>query len=57
MQFNVDEFPDWPLAYTSLATVYEERGDRDKAIEVCRKGLELHPDNEDVKSMIERLEQ
>jgi hypothetical protein len=56
MQFNVQEFPDWPLAYTSLAAVYEERGDKDKAIENCRKALELHPDDRDANAMLERLE-
>ena len=56
MQFNVQEFPNWPLAYTSLAAVYEERGDKEKAIANCRKALELHPEDRDAKAMLERLE-
>ena len=55
MQFNVQEFPDWPLAYTSLAGFYEDRGDRDKALENCRKALELHPDDRDANAMLQRL--
>jgi tetratricopeptide (TPR) repeat protein len=56
MEFNMQEFPDWPLAYTGLAAFYEERGDRDKALENCRKALELNPDDRDAKAMLERLE-
>jgi hypothetical protein len=56
MEFNVQEFPDWPLAYTGLAAFYEERGDRDQALEYCRKALELNPDDRDANAMLERLE-
>ena len=56
LQFNVEEFPDWPLAYTRLAGFHEERGDKDKALENCRKALELDPNNPSATTMLERLE-
>jgi hypothetical protein len=56
-QFNVEEFPDWPLAYTRLAGFYEQRGDNDNALLNCRKALELNPDDRAAKAMLERLEQ
>jgi hypothetical protein len=57
LQFNVEEFPDWPLAYTRLAGFYEQRGDKDNALLNCRKVLELKPDDKTAKAMLERLEQ
>jgi tetratricopeptide (TPR) repeat protein len=56
LQFNVEEFPEWPLAYIRLAEFYEERGDKDKALENGRKALVLDPDNSDATAMLERLE-
>jgi hypothetical protein len=56
MQFNLQKFPDWPLAYTGLATVHERRGEIDEAVELCRKALEVRPNDRDVLAMLERLE-
>ena len=56
MEFNVQEFPDWPLAYIRVAGFYEERGNKDKALENCRKALELDPNNPSATAMLERLE-
>jgi tetratricopeptide (TPR) repeat protein len=56
LHFNVEEFPDWPLAYTRLAGFYEQRGDKDNALVNCKKALELKPDDKAAKAMLERLE-
>ncbi len=56
MRFNLQKFPDWPLAYTGLASVHERRGEIDEAVELCQKALELNPNDRDVRAMLERLE-
>ena len=56
MRFNFQKYPDWPLAYTGLAAVHEQRGEIDEAVELCRKGLEVRPTDRDVLAMLERLE-
>jgi tetratricopeptide (TPR) repeat protein len=56
LQFNVEEFPDWPMAYTRLAGFHELRGDKDNALLNCRKALELNPEDKTVEAMLERLE-
>jgi tetratricopeptide (TPR) repeat protein len=35
-----------PIAYSQLADIYKEIGDHDKAIEYCRRAIELYPDHE-----------
>jgi tetratricopeptide (TPR) repeat protein len=55
LRFNVEEFPDWPLAYTKLALFHEERGDRNKALENCLKALELNPDDREANALLRRL--
>jgi tetratricopeptide (TPR) repeat protein len=35
-----------PVAYAQLADTYKEIGDHDKAIELCRRAIELYPDHE-----------
>ncbi|MGD9347795.1 MAG: tetratricopeptide repeat protein, partial [Candidatus Aminicenantes bacterium] len=47
--------PEDPWAYFSLARVYRQLGDLDKAIENCRKSLEIRPDVGDVSQLLERL--
>ncbi len=56
LQFNVEEFPNWPLAYIRLAEFHEERGDKEEALENCRKALGLDPENPEATAMLERLE-
>ncbi len=56
MRFNLQKFPDWPLAYIGLATVHERRGEIDEAVEMCRKALELNPNDRDTLAMLARLE-
>jgi tetratricopeptide (TPR) repeat protein len=55
LQFTVEKFPEDPWAYFSLARVYRQLGDLDKAIENCRKSLEIRPDVGDVSQLLERL--
>ncbi len=35
-----------PVAYAQLADTYKEIGDHDKAIELCRKAIQLYPEHE-----------
>jgi tetratricopeptide (TPR) repeat protein/Tol biopolymer transport system component len=55
LQFTVEKFPEDPWAYFSLARVYRQLGDLDKAIENCRKSLEIRPDVGDISQLLERL--
>jgi tetratricopeptide (TPR) repeat protein len=55
LKFTVEKFPEDPWAYFSLARVYRQLGDLDKAIENCRKSLEIRPDVGDVSQLLERL--
>ncbi|MBN1272829.1 MAG: tetratricopeptide repeat protein [Candidatus Aminicenantes bacterium] len=55
LQFTVEKFPEDPWAYFSLARVYRQLGDLEKAIENCRKSLELRPDVGDISQLLDRL--
>ena len=55
LRFTVEKFPDDPWAYYSLARVYRQLGDLDKAIVSCQKSLELRPDVGDISQLLERL--
>ncbi|MGD8538682.1 MAG: tetratricopeptide repeat protein, partial [Candidatus Aminicenantes bacterium] len=55
LQFTVEKFPEDPWAYFSLARVYRQLGDLDKAIENCRKSLEIRPEVGDISQLLERL--
>ncbi|MBN1273046.1 MAG: tetratricopeptide repeat protein [Candidatus Aminicenantes bacterium] len=55
LQFTVKKFPNDPWAYYSLARVYHQLGDLDKAIENCKKSLEISPDVGDISQLMERL--
>ena len=35
-----------PIAYSQLADAYKEIGDHDKAIDLCRRAMELYPEHE-----------
>ena len=43
-------------AYDSLAEAYYEKGDKQKALELYRKSVELNPASENGKKFIERIE-
>ena len=55
LKFTVAKFPEDPFAYYSLARVYRQLGDLDKAITNCRKALEIRPSVGDVSQLLERL--
>ena len=57
LDFTVKKYPDDPWAYFSLARVYRRLGDMDKAVENCRKSLELEPNVGDISQLLERLEE
>lgn len=42
---KLDKEPN-PISYAQLADAYKEIGDHDKAIELCRRAMELYPDHE-----------
>jgi hypothetical protein len=56
LRFNVQEFPDWPLAFIGLARFHEERGDKDQALANCRRALELDPEDRQANELLARLE-
>jgi tetratricopeptide (TPR) repeat protein len=56
LQLTVEMFPDSSFAYYSLARLYSDRGDTEKAIEACKKCLELEPNHGDAHTLLERLE-
>jgi glyoxylase-like metal-dependent hydrolase (beta-lactamase superfamily II) len=53
---NVVLHPASGNAYDSLAEAYYEKGDKQKALELYKKSLELNPANENGKKFIERIE-
>jgi tetratricopeptide (TPR) repeat protein len=55
LQFTVQKFPEDPSAYFSLARVYRQLGDLDKAIANCRKSLELRLGVGDISQLLDRL--
>jgi hypothetical protein len=55
LDFTVKKFPDDPWAYFSLARVYRRLGHLEKAVENCRKSLELEPNVGDISQLLERL--
>lgn len=54
-KLNVDRFPADPNAYDSLAEAYLANGDRDEAVRLYRKALEVDPAFENSRRMLERL--
>ena len=54
-KLNVNHFPADPNAYDSLADGYLTRGDREEAIKMYRKALEVDPAFENSRQMLERL--
>lgn len=54
-ELNVELFPDSWNAFDSLGEVYHGKGDRNKALELYQKSVELNPANENGKKIIEQL--
>jgi CubicO group peptidase (beta-lactamase class C family) len=54
-KLNVDRFPSDPNTYDSLAEGYLAEGDRDKAIAMYQKALEVDPAFENSRRMLEQL--
>jgi tetratricopeptide (TPR) repeat protein len=54
--FVVEEYPQSADAYDSLGEAYMTAGKKELAIENYRKSLELNPDNENAKKMLEQLQ-
>ena len=54
-KLNVDRFPADANAYDSLAEGYLVKGDRDEAITLYRKALELDPSFQNARRMLEQL--
>ncbi len=53
--FLVEEFPQSANAYDSLAEAYMKAGNKELAIKNYKKSLELNPDNDNTKKMLEQL--
>jgi len=54
-KLNVEAYPDAYNVYDSLGEAYMENGDTELAIKNYEKSLELNPDNENGKRMLEKL--
>jgi glyoxylase-like metal-dependent hydrolase (beta-lactamase superfamily II) len=55
-ELTAELFPASWNAYDSLAEAYDTKGDKQKALELYKRSLELNPDNENGKKRIERIE-
>ena len=55
-KINTDLFPDVPNVWDSLGEAYMKNGDKSLAIENYRKVLELEPNNQHAKMMLDKLE-
>jgi Flp pilus assembly protein TadD len=55
LKINADLFPDSWNVYDSLAEAHMKNGDDAQAIRLYEKSLELKPDNQNGKDMLERL--
>jgi tetratricopeptide (TPR) repeat protein len=56
-KYAVSEYPESANAYDSLAEAYMKNGDNELALENYQKSLELNPDNENAKRMLEQLQE
>jgi tetratricopeptide (TPR) repeat protein len=54
--FIVGEYPQSANAYYSLGEAYMKAGNKDLATESYEKSLELNPDNQNAKQMLEQLQ-
>jgi len=56
LEFNTSQFPESPYVYYGLAEAYFKSGNKQKAIKSYKKSLELYPENDNAKEMLEELE-
>ena len=54
-QFNVEAFPESPMAHARLGDAYAEMGDVAAAILHLERSLELAPSNGDLRERLEEL--
>lgn len=54
-EMNVAEYPDSWNVYDSLGEAYHAAGNKEKAIESYKKSIELNPDNENGKKILENI--
>jgi glyoxylase-like metal-dependent hydrolase (beta-lactamase superfamily II) len=54
-EINVDRYPESWNVYDSLGEAHMLRGDRERAISLYRRSLELNPDNRNGVTMLQRL--
>jgi glyoxylase-like metal-dependent hydrolase (beta-lactamase superfamily II) len=55
LKLNVERFPDSWNVYDSLGEAYAVKGDRERAVELYRRSLELNPGNTNGVQALERL--
>lgn len=55
-KLNTKLFPDEPRAYMSLANTLGVSGQKEEAIKVLEKAIDLHPENEDLKKNLKVIE-
>ena len=56
INMNVELFPASTNVYDSLAEAFMLSGDRDQAIANYRRSLELNPNNQNAKDMLQKLQ-
>jgi len=56
-KLNVEAYPESFNVYDSLGEAYMKKGDKELAVQNYNKSLELNPDNENGKQMLEKLQQ
>ena len=57
LQFYTRQFPDSYKAFYGLAQAHSRLGDREQAIQSCRRSLELKPDFADAVELLDTLKQ
>jgi CubicO group peptidase (beta-lactamase class C family) len=55
-ELNVDAYPDSWNVYDSLGEAYMKNGDKELAMQNYQKSLEMNPENENGKKMLEKLQ-
>jgi hypothetical protein len=57
LEFNLTENPDSGYTYVLLGRIHAQRDDKDAAIAAWQKALEIEPENEWVKRMLQRIQE
>lgn len=55
LKFTVAEFPESPKAYAVLGEAYQMQGNLELALQNFEKSLELNPDNQEVRELVQKL--